>query len=129
MRQLKITVNGKVYDVMVEEVGGSPAVVSYQEVAVTAPVPEAPKAKTLPSSPPPSVPTAAGKEIKAPIPGVVQRILVSPGQKVKRGDVVLILEAMKMENEIMASVEGVIKEILVTSGQSVAAGEILVILE
>src|SRR4051812_23537201 len=68
-------------------------------------------------------------DIKAPMPGLVLKILVTPGQVIKKGDPVLILEAMKMENEFKATVDAVVKEIKVAERTAVEKGEVLVILE
>ncbi|MDW7672861.1 MAG: biotin/lipoyl-containing protein [Bacillota bacterium] len=69
------------------------------------------------------------RHIEAPLPGTIWKVEVEVGTQVKEGDTVLILEAMKMENEIMAEVDGAVKEILVQKGDAVKAGDVLVVLE
>ncbi|MEN1758862.1 MULTISPECIES: biotin/lipoyl-binding carrier protein [Anoxynatronum] len=69
------------------------------------------------------------RQIEAPLPGTIWKVEVEVGAQVKEGDTVLILEAMKMENEIMAEVDGTVKEIRVKKGDAVQAGDVLVVLE
>jgi len=69
------------------------------------------------------------KQIEAPLPGTIWNVEVEVGSHVKEGDTVLILEAMKMENEIMTEIDGIIKEVLVQKGDAVQAGDVLVVLE
>ena len=69
------------------------------------------------------------KQIEAPLPGTIWKVEVEVGNHVKEGDTVLILEAMKMENEIMTEIDGTIKKILVQKGDAVQAGDVLVVLE
>ena len=119
MRKFQITVNGNTYEVEVEELGaGAPA-------AAAAPT-AAPAAK--PAAP--AAPAAAGSvAINSPMPGNINAIKVSAGQSVKKGDTLLILEAMKMENEIKAPSDGVVASVAVTKGQSVNTGDLLVSLK
>lgn len=100
MKNLKITVNGKSYDVQVEEVGAASAAAA----APVAAAPAAPVTSAAPAAAPAPAPAAAGEgeKIECPMSGTVLKIPVSAGQSVKRGDILLILEAMKMENEIFA---------------------------
>ena len=95
MKNLKITVNGTTYDVQVEETGASSA------PAVSAPTPAAASA---PAPAPASAPAGSGTPVEAPMPGTVVDVKVANGAKVAEGDTVVILEAMKMENEINAPV-------------------------
>ena len=113
MRQFKITVNGKTYDVQVEESGA---------VSTPAAAPVAPAAAPAPVS------SAAGEgtPVEAPMPGTILKILVSNGQAVKAGDAVVVLEAMKMENEITAPQDGTVTAVCVNQGDSVDAGKVLV---
>ena len=117
MKQLKVTVNGKVYDVCVEEVG---EVASAPVAAASAPA----------ATPAPAAPAAnvAGEQITAPMPGTVMSVKVSGGQSVKKGDVLLVLEAMKMENEIYAPCDGTVAAVNVSSGDAVESGKVLVVL-
>jgi len=88
-----------------------------------------------PKAPPPHQPEAGKKRaavkggVAAQIAGRIIRVLVKPGDAVKQGDVLLLLEAMKMENEVKATADGVVKEVLVTDGQRVTEGETLVVVE
>lgn len=136
MKQLKVTVNGKVYDVSVEEIGGTtPVVASVAPAAPVAAAPAAPAAApvaTAPAAPAPAaapVAASAGSEtVTSPMPGVILKIPVEVGQKVAKDDVLIVLEAMKMENEIFAPCDGVVASINVSNGESVEAGKTLVTL-
>ncbi len=111
MKKYKVKVNGKVYEVeleTVEETSGS----------IATPVTSAPQVSN----------SVGGTEVKAPIGGKVLDIKVSVGQKVEKGQVVCIIEAMKMENEVNASASGVVKEIKVSKGAQVANKDTLIIL-
>ena len=125
MKNLKITVNGISYSVQVEEVSGEvpAAVPTPASVAAPAPIPAAPAA---PAPAAPAAPSKDAEVIDSPMPGTILNIEVQPGQNVKSGDVLLILEAMKMENEIMAPHDAVVDSVLVTKGQSVESGTPLV---
>ncbi len=98
--------------------------------ATAAPAPKpaaapAPKAEPAPAAAPAA---GAGKPMKSPLPGSITKILVTPGQAVKKGDTLLMMEAMKMENEIKAEKDGVVTEIKVTVGQNVMNDEVLLLL-
>ena len=120
-----VTVNGKVYTVETEapakpaaapKPAGAPAA---KPAAAPAPKAEAPKAAAAP---------AAGLQVKSPLPGSVIKVLVSEGQAVKKGDTLLTLESMKMENAIMAEADGTVKQIAVTPGQNVMQDDLLIVL-
>ena len=127
MRNYKITVNGKTYEVGVEEVGGAQEVRYVQPVAPPAPAPVAPPPMSAPSAPP--VPAAApapastGENVLAPLPGTVISVSVKPGDTVKLNQVLLIFEAMKMENEIVASRDGTVVEVYVAKGDVLESGK------
>ena len=124
MRKFMINVNGKSYEVEVEEVGGAVSAPSY-----TAPV--APAAAPAPAATPAPAPVAApagATAIKAPMPGTVVSVKVNVGDMVKAGDVVCILEAMKMENEIMAPSDGKVVAVNASQGATVNTGDALVTL-
>lgn len=117
MKNLKITVNGVAYDVQVEEVGGS----ASAPVSVAPAAPAAPAPKAAPAAAPTS-----GEPLKCPMPGTIISVNVSVGQQVKLGDVVVVLEAMKMENEIKAPKDGTITSVNVNKGDAVESGTLLV---
>lgn len=123
MKNYTITVNGIAYDVTVEEGAGSAPVAA---APVAAPV-AAPKAAPAAPKAAPAAPAGAQGAVKvnAPMPGKILGVKVNAGQAVKKGDVVVILEAMKMENEIVAPSDGTIASVNVTVGQSVEAGDVL----
>lgn len=116
MKNYTITVNGTVYDVTVEEGTGSAA-----PAAASAP-------KAAPKAAKPAAPKAAGAgsvKVNAPMPGKILSVKASVGQAVKKGDVILVLEAMKMENEVVAPEDGTVASIDVAAGDSVEAGAVL----
>ncbi len=134
MRKFIINVNGNSYEVDVEEVKGGAQAQSTPAPVAKPVVPLAPSApKQAPSSaiaPKKEVAISAGQElVEAPMPGNIFKILVSEGQDVKSGDVLLILEAMKMENEILAPRDGKVVSISTVVGASVNTGEQLVVIE
>ena len=115
MKNYTITVNGNVYDVTVEE-GAAGA-------ATSAPKAAAPKAAA-----PKAAPKAAGQgsvKVNSPMPGKILSVKTSVGQAVKKGEVLMILEAMKMENEVVAPEDGAVASIDVAAGDSVEAGVVL----
>ena len=121
MKNYRITVNGKTYEVTVEETGAAAPAAPAAPVAQTAaPAPASPAA--------PSVPAGAEK-VTAPMPGTVLAVKVSVGQSVKKGETVVLLEAMKMENEIPAPRDGVVASIAVNKGASVRSGDLLISLK
>lgn len=138
MRNFRITVNGKAYEVGVEEIRGEARPITV--VPAPAPQPakieparvEAPKAK--PAAP--AVPKTAGAAkpasgdgvVAAPMPGTVSEILVKEGDKVSKGQVLVMLEAMKMQNEIMAGYDAVVESVQTSKGASVDTGDALVVL-
>lgn len=122
MKKYNITVNGKTYEVEVEELGGVAAPARPQ---VAAPAPKAaPQAAPAPAAPK-AAPAAGGGTVTAPMPGKILKVLKSQGASVKAGDVVMILEAMKMENEITAPQDGTITQISVNEGATVNPGDAL----
>lgn len=125
----KVTVNGKVYEVETEAPKAAPVAAKPAAAPAPAPAPKpaaapaAPKAETKPAAAP-----AAGLQVKSPLPGSVIKVLVSEGQAVKKGDTLLTLESMKMENAIMAEADGTVKQIAVTPGQNVMQDDLLIVL-
>ena len=119
MKNYTITVNGNVYEVTVEE--GFTGKASAPKAAAPAPAPAA-----APAAPAPAAAPAAGSvTVSAPMPGKILGIKTSVGAAVKRGQVILILEAMKMENEIVAPEDGTVASINVTVGEMVEPGATL----
>lgn len=128
MEKLRITVNGRSYDVTVEVLGTDEAGSGSIEAALPAGQPltaiNGGKAPAPPLKGPAETPGA--RALRSPMPGTVLEIRVKPGDSVKSGQVLLTLEAMKMENELVAESDGRVKEIHVARGQSVQAGETLI---
>lgn len=118
MKKYNITVNGTTYEVIVEEVDSSHAPV-YSAPAAPA-QPAAPKAKPTHSGP------SGANKVVAPMPGTILDMKVTAGQAVKKGDVICVLEAMKMENDIPAPCDGVVVSVNVQKGSTVAANDIIV---
>ena len=116
MKKYRVTVNGTVYEVELEELtGAAPAPVSAPAASAAAPTPAAAP--------------AAGEQITAPMPGTILAVNVSAGQTVKKGEVLMILEAMKMENEIMCPRDGVVVSVHTSKGSAVESGALLCVLQ
>jgi len=131
MKRYRITVNGQSYDVQVEELGGAAAPTAPAASSAQAPRPSTGTSTSTSTgaqasaSAVPSVASTGAATIKAPMPGTLMTYKVAVGQEVRKGEVVLILEAMKMENEIVAPVDGKVRALGPAEGASVAAGEVL----
>lgn len=125
MKKYRVNVNGTVYEVELEEITGAaaPAPVAAP-AAAPAPAP-APAAAPAPVAAAP----ANGEKITAPMPGNILSVNVSVGDTVKRGQVLLILEAMKMENEIMSPCDGVIASVNTSKGSAVESGALLCVIQ
>lgn len=124
MKKYNITVNGVSYDVEVEELGVSEvASAASQAAPKAAPKPAAKKAAPKPK------PAGGAGAVNAPMPGTILDVQVKAGQSVKAGDILCILEAMKMENEIVAPADGTVASVSVAKGDTVASGDVLVTLE
>lgn len=122
----KVTLNGKIYEVEVEK-GEAIIQAEYDAVAPSQAVatPSAP-AQSAQSAPTQSVASGSATAITAPMPGNINQVKVSSGQQVKKGDVLIILEAMKMENEIVADKDGKVGQIFVQKGAVVETGTALI---
>lgn len=123
MRKFQVTVNGNMYEVEVEEVGGGMPVSSASVSPVQKQVAAKPEVKTEAK---PQV--VEGVKVVAPMPGKIVDVKVSVGQTVKEGDLIAILEAMKMENEIFASSAGKVASVNVSVGAAVETNDVLVVL-
>ena len=122
-----VTVNGNVYTVETE----APAAPAPKPAAPKAEAPKpapAPAAAPAPKTEAPKAAPAAGVQVKSPLPGSIIKVLVSEGQAVKKGDTLLTLESMKMENPVLAEQDGTVKQIAVTPGQNVMQDDLLIVL-
>ncbi|MBO4234887.1 MAG: biotin/lipoyl-binding protein [Firmicutes bacterium] len=116
MKKYRVNVNGTTYEVELEDItGGAPA--------SAAPIQSAPAAAQQ-AAPAPAAP-GAGETITAPMPGNILKVNVENGSAVKKGDVLMILEAMKMENEIMSPMDGTVTSVTVNAGATVESGAVL----
>lgn len=133
IKKFRITVNGETFEVEVEETGVEGGVVSQPVARTAAPVAPAPRAAApapraaASAAPRPASGGAAGAgSVTAPMPGTILDVKVNVGDQVKAGQTVVILEAMKMENEIGAPQDGTVKEVRVQKGAAVNPGDVLV---
>ena len=120
MKQFLVKVNGNTYDVTVDEVGCIPA--------STAPAPTAAPVEAPKSAPSVAAPVSGGTEITAPMPGTILKLLVNVGDTVSENQPVVVLEAMKMENDIPATVGGKVLAVNVNQGDSVESGQALIVI-
>lgn len=131
----KVTLNNRVYEVEVEQ-GEAMLIDEYElkapaaaaPAAAPAPVAAAPAAPAAAPAPAPAAGLAAGEVVKSPMPGNVLKINVQQGQKVNEGDVLIVLEAMKMENDIVAPKAGTVAQLVVSKGTVVETGAPLVVI-
>lgn len=132
MRNFVITVNGKSYEVGVEEVGASASAPVVAPVAPIAAAPAAPVAKAAPAAAPapvaaPKAAPANGEKLLSPFPGLIKNLLVAEGATVKKDQPILVLEAMKMDNDITAPCDGVV-HFQVAKGANVESDAVLAVI-
>ena len=121
-----VTLNGKNYEVEVTE--SDAVLLNVSDAAVAAPV-AAPAAPVAAPAAAPAAPVAGdGTKVPSPMPGTILSVAVSVGQAVKSGDVLMVLEAMKMENDIVAPCDGTVKQILVSKGATVNTDDVLAVI-
>lgn len=133
MKKFRVVVNGTSYEVEVEGLGSEGAISAAPApatpVPAAAPAPVAAKPAAAPAPAPAAAPIVTdGVKVEAPMPGTILDIRVNPGDSVSAGDVLMILEAMKMENEITAPQDGTVKEIATAKGAAVNSGDLLAVL-
>lgn len=126
--KFKVTLNGKTYEVEAEKGAPMPETVYTAPAAAPAPAVEAPAAAAPAPAPAPAPAAVSGTVVSSPLPGNVLAIEVNPGEAVRAGQVLVLIEAMKMENEIVAPCDGVVKQILVNKGAVVATGDKLLVI-
>ena len=124
VRNYRVTVAGESYEVVVEELGPGPAAVKAVEWVQPQAAKAAPGESPVVPPPAPRQPVGGGS-VTSPLPGKVLSVRAQVGQKVKRGDLLLVIEAMKMENEIFAAAAGTVRKVHVTAGQNVETGDLL----
>ncbi|MBQ3066269.1 MAG: biotin/lipoyl-binding protein [Clostridia bacterium] len=122
MKAYKVTVNGNVYEITLEVI--DKADIKAAPAPAAAPAEPAP-APAAPVAAPAAAPAAGATTVSAPMPGTILKVNVAAGQAIKRGDVLMILEAMKMENEIVAPVDGTVAAVSVNAGATVESGTVL----
>lgn len=123
-----VTLNGKNYEVEVEETDAVITAITDAAPAAAAPVSAPTAAPAAPAAPSAPAAVGAGVQVTAPMPGNVLNVNVTVGQAVKKGDVLFILEAMKMENDIVAPEDGVVKQLLVQKGATVDTDAVLAVI-
>ncbi|GAB6188275.1 biotin/lipoyl-binding protein [Marinitoga arctica] len=132
IRKFNVKVNGKSYEVEVEELGVENTVsqLSQTQKVDTVPTPPVQKVEEKPKPKPQPVATStSGRNVvKAPLPGVVVDINVAEGNRVEKGQKLLVIEAMKMENEILSEFDGVVEKVLVKKGDSIDGDQELIII-
>lgn len=119
-----VTLNGKDYEVEVDELSEA-IVTSVAPAAASAPAAPVATQPSAPATTAPAPVSGSGTAVKAPMPGTILKVNVTAGQSVKAGDIMFILEAMKMENEIVAPSDGTVSQVVAAKGSSVATDDVL----
>ena len=119
-----VTLNGKDYEVEVDELSEAIGT-SVAPTAASAPAAPVATQPSAPATPAPAPVSGSGTAVKAPMPGTILKVNVTAGQSVKAGDIMFILEAMKMENEIVAPSDGTVSQVVAAKGSSVATDDVL----
>ena len=119
-----VTLNGKDYEVEVDELSEA-IVTSVAPAAASAPAAPVATQPSAPATPAPAPVSGSGTAVKATMPGTILKVNVTAGQSVKAGDIMFILEAMKMENEIVAPSDGTVSQVVAAKGSSVATDDVL----
>ena len=125
----ELKLNGRTYEVVVE-LAAPMMMQEFQSYAPAPAAPAAPVVEAAPTAAPAAAPavTGAGEKVDSPMPGTILKVNVTAGQAVKEGDLLVVLEAMKMENEIFAPKSGTVTQVLVEKGVSVNTGDVLVVI-
>ena len=126
LKKYRITVEGKSYEVEVDDMAGGAAAPAAAPVAVAPAAAPAAPAPAAPAPAPKAAVEVKGEALRAPMPGTILSVSTAVGKSVTKGEVLLVLEAMKMENEIVAHADGTVAAIYVQKGSSVNAGDPLV---
>jgi len=143
MKKYRVNVNGTEYEIAIEDISNTSSISTAAPARSAAPTPArvpaaapgstAPRPAAAPTTPKPAAAPAAafanGASITAPMPGNIITVRVSDGQTVKKGDVLMILEAMKMENEIMAPCDGIVQSLSAAAGSAVTSGALLCVIQ
>ena len=138
MKKFKFTIRGNEYEVHINsfddniaeiDVNGSIYQVEMKENVKTSKTPKLVRSKPVPTKESKPKPIAGLSKVVAPLPGTMFKVNINEGDAVKKGDTILVLEAMKMENNILAEINGVVKKLYVSEGDSVLQGDVLVEIE
>lgn len=124
----EVALNGKIYEVDVTETDAAITAVKQANFAAAPSIPSAPAVPAAPVAPAATQSAVAGEKIVAPMPGSILSVNIAVGQSVKAGDVLFVLEAMKMENDIVAPVDGTVKQIIASKGATVDTDDVLAVI-